>query len=84
MPNVLVLEQIELAELAQSVDDGLVEADPFKLLAALRTLLNTRLADLQAMDAAMLLTDGDRATASANVRGALEQLTALLETVKNS
>jgi hypothetical protein len=78
MPNVLVLEQIELAELAQSVDDGRLAADPFKLPAALRTLLDTRLADLKAKDAATLLTEGGRATASANVRAALDQLTVLL------
>ena len=78
MPNVFVLEQIELAELAQSVDDGRLAADPFKLPGALRTLLNTRLADLQAKDAATLLTEGGRATAAANVRTALDQLTTLL------
>ncbi len=78
MPNVLVLEQIELSELAQSVDDGRVVADPFKLPTALRTLLNTRLADLKAKDAATLLTEGNRATASLNVRTALDQLQVLL------
>ena len=78
MPNLLVLEQVELSELIQSVDDGRVAADPFKLTAALRTLLNTRLADLKAKDAATLLTEGDRATASARVRAALEQLGLLL------
>jgi hypothetical protein len=78
MPNVLVLEQIELAELAQSVDDGRLAADPFKLPTALRTLLNLRLADLQAKDAATLLTEGGRATASGHLRSALDQLTVLL------
>ena len=47
MPNQIALEQVELVELTQSVDDGRVAADPFKLLAALRTLLDSRLADLE-------------------------------------
>lgn len=78
MPNVVVLEQIELAELAQFVDDGRDAADLFKLPAWLRTLLNVRLADLKAKDAATLLTEGDRATASGRMRAALDQLTLLL------
>ncbi len=78
MPNAVVLEQIALAELAQSVDDGRVAADPFKLPVSLRTLLNTRLADLQANDVATLVTEGGRATASANLRAALDQLNTLL------
>ena len=41
-------------------------------------MLNTRLADLKAKDAATLLTEGDRATASARVRAALDQLGVLL------
>ncbi len=78
MPNQFVLEQVELAELTQSVDDGRVAADPFKLLAALRTLMDARLADLKTKDAATLLTEGGRATASAQVRVALDQLRTLL------
>ena len=78
MPNQQSLEQIELAELTQTVDDGRVAADPFKLSAALRTLLDTRLADLKAKDVAMLTSEGDRATASANLRAALDQLQKLL------
>lgn len=34
MPNLLVLGQIELSELTQSVDDSRVAEDPFKLPAA--------------------------------------------------
>jgi len=48
MPNQLVLEQVELSELAQSVDDGRTATDPFKLTTTFRTLVNTRLADLKA------------------------------------
>jgi hypothetical protein len=48
MPNVSVLEQIELAELPQSLDDGRVAADAFQL----RTLLNPQLTDLQAKEVA--------------------------------
>ena len=78
MPNQTSLEQIELAELTQTVDDGRVAGDPFKLPTALRTLLDTLLADLKTKDAATLTSEGDRATASANVRVALEQLQKLL------
>ena len=40
----------------------------------MRTELNTRLADLKAKDAATLMTEGDRAGASAKVPAALEAL----------
>jgi hypothetical protein len=78
MPNQTSLEQIELAELTQSVDNGRVATDPFKLSTALRTLLDALLADLKSKDAATLATEGERATASANVRAALAQLQTLL------
>jgi len=78
MPNQQSLEQVELAELTQTVDDGRVTGEPFKLAAALRTLLDTRLTDLQAKDTATLTSAGSRAAASANVRGALDQLQKLL------
>lgn len=78
MPNQTSLEQIELAELTQAVDDARVATDPFKLIAATRTLLNDRLADLKAKDAATLTTEAGRATASANLRAALDQLRTLL------
>lgn len=74
MPNATVLEQVEFGELIQTVDDGRVAADPFKLPAATRTLLNNRLTDLKTKDSATLLTEGGRATASANVRAAVDQL----------
>jgi len=79
MPNLISLEQIELAELTQAVDDSRVATDPFKLTAATRTLLNDRLANLQALDVATLTTEASRATASANVRTALDQLRTLLK-----
>ena len=47
MPNQTSLEQIEIGELTQAVDDARLAADPFKLSAGLRTLLDTRLADLK-------------------------------------
>jgi hypothetical protein len=78
IPNQVSLEQIELAELAQSVDDARAAEDPFKLPADLRTLLDTRLADLKTKDAATQLTEGGRATASATLRAALDQLRTLL------
>ena len=78
MPNQQSLEQMEFAELAKSVDDGRLAADPFKLLVTLRALLDIRLANLMALDAATLTTEAGRATASANVRAALDQLRTLL------
>ncbi|MBC8115653.1 MAG: hypothetical protein H7062_14815, partial [Candidatus Saccharimonas sp.] len=78
MPNQQSLEQVELAELTQTVDDGRVAADPFKLPTGLRTLLDARLADLQAKDSATLTSAGGRATASASLRAALDQLQKLL------
>ena len=60
------------------MDDGRVAADPFKLSAASRTLLDTRLADLKAKDVATLTSEGGRATASANLRAALDQPQKLL------
>jgi hypothetical protein len=65
MPNHTSMEQIELAELTQTLDDARVAADPFKLIAGTRTHLNTRLADLQTKDAATLTIGAGRVTASA-------------------
>ena len=61
------------------MDDGRVAADPFKLIAATRTLLDARLTDLKTKDAATLTTEASRATASANVRTGLDQLRTLLK-----
>ena len=74
IPNQISLEQIELADFAQPVDDGRAAEDPFKLPADLRTLLDTRLADLKTKDTATQLTEGGRATASATLRAALGHL----------
>ena len=74
MPNQETPDQIEIAELTQSVDSARAANDPFKLSAGLRTLLDNRLIDLKAKDAVTLLKEGDRATASANVRTALDTL----------
>jgi hypothetical protein len=78
MPNQETLAEIEIAELIQSVDDGRAANDPFKLQAGLRTLLDTRLTDLKAKDAATLTTEGGRAGAQINVRTALDTLNTLL------
>ena len=78
MPNQATLAEIEIAELIQSVDDGRAPADPFKLLPTLRTLLDTRLADLKAKDAATLTTEGGRAGAQVALRTALDTLKDLL------
>lgn len=72
------LKQIETGELIQAVDDARDPSDPFKLNVGLRTTVDTRLADGKAKDQATLLSEGDRATASANVRTALDQLKNLL------
>ncbi len=78
MPNQETLAEVEVAELIQSVDDGRAVNDPFKLPAGLRTLLDTRLTDLKAKDAATLTTEGGRAGAQINVRTALDTLNGLL------
>ena len=74
MPTQETPDQIEIAELTQSVANARAANDPFKLSAGLRTLLDNRLIDLKAKDAVTLLKEGDRATASANVRTALDTL----------
>ena len=58
----------------QSVDDVRAAEDEFKLPAGLRALVDTRLANLKARDAATQMEEGDRANASANVRDALDRL----------
>lgn len=78
MPNKKSLLQIERAELIQADDDARDPSDPFKLVANVRLLVDTRVSDLKAKDSATLFTEGDRATASANVRAALDQLKDLL------
>lgn len=78
MPNQESLAEIETGELIQAVDDARAALDLFKLPAALRTLVDTRLADLKAKDAATLTTAGGRAGAQVNLRTALDTLKALL------
>ena len=72
------LEQIEFAELTQTVDDARVAADPFKLLASLRTALDAALADLKLKDSSTLQSGGGQALAAFNLRTALDQLKTLL------
>ncbi len=74
MTNRKAQRQIERAELIQSVDDARDPAHPFKLSTGLRSLVDTRLTDLRAKDAATHIEEGDRATASRNVRAALDRL----------
>lgn len=78
MPTKESMEQIELGELIQSVDDARATGDDFKLPAGLRSLVDTRLADLKAKDPATLNEEGDRTLASSTVRAALERLEAYL------
>ncbi len=78
MPTEESLQQREYAELIQSVDDSRDPGDPFKLSSDRRTTLNTRLADVIATDNATAITEGDRTTASDNVRAALDNLNRLL------
>lgn len=61
------------------MDDACLAPDPFKLTTATRTLLDDRLADLQIKDAATLTTAVGRATASANVQTAFDQLRTLFK-----
>ena len=74
MPTLASTEAIDIAELTQTVDDARDVADPYKLPSVLRSLLDVRLADLKAKDAATDLKDGDRATAQRFVRDALDLL----------
>ena len=74
MPTLASTEAIDIAELTQTVDDARDVADPYKLPSFLRSLLDVRLADLKAKDAATDLKDGDRATAQRFVRDALDLL----------
>lgn len=78
MPTQETSLQMARAEMIQSVDDTRDPSDPFKLAAAVRSLVDTRLADTTAKDMATLTTEGVRATASANVRAAIGQLNDLL------
>lgn len=78
MPNKETSLQIERGELIQTVDDSRDPADPFKLTAAMRSLVDTRLADLSAKDLVTSTSEAGRATASANIRTAFEQLNNLL------
>ncbi len=78
MPTQEFEEQREIAELTQSVDDSRDPGDPFLLSSATRMTRNTRLANAVATDAATSMAEGDRATASGNVRTALENLDRLL------
>ena len=78
MATQISLEQIEFAELTQSVDDARIAADPFKLLTPLRTALDAALVDLKLKDSSTLQSDGGRALAAFNLRTALDQLKSLL------
>jgi hypothetical protein len=78
MPNSDSLRAIAQGGLIQTVDDGRAATDRFKLLAADRTLFNTRLADLAEKDNATALTESNRAGGSAAARAALKALEALL------
>lgn len=72
------MQQIELAQLIVSVDDGRAVGDVFKLPADLRTVINDRLADLLVKDSATAISESARAGASANVRTSLTKLENLL------
>lgn len=71
-------DQREIAELTQSVDDSRDPGDAFLLSSETRMMLNTRLANAIATNAATSMVEGDRATASANARTALDNLDRLL------
>src|SRR3990172_6558522 len=74
MPNEALLEQIEVAELIQSVDDVRAATDPFKLARRCGRNLTRGWPISRRKDAAMLLSEGDRAGASAKVRATLTAL----------
>ncbi len=77
MANKKVQEQAEKGELIIAVDATRAVDDPHKLPAYMLALVIARLADLLLKDLATFTTEGDRATASAKIRAALDELRAL-------
>src|SRR3990172_1939842 len=78
MPNDLVNEQINIAELIISVNAARAAGDRFKLLAEDLAELESRLIILRATDQVTLTAEGGRVTAQGFMRTALDTLNALL------
>ncbi|MBA3961682.1 MAG: hypothetical protein H0X40_07260 [Chthoniobacterales bacterium] len=78
MPNSDSLSVIAQGQLIQTVDTGRAATDRFKMLAADRTLFDSRLADLTQKDNDTALTESNRAGGSGKARDALNQLNVLL------
>jgi hypothetical protein len=72
------LLEIEIADLILQVDTGRAAGDPFKLPAALSTLVTTRLATAQGKNAAATLADASTVGGSAQKQQAVDKLKDLL------
>src|SRR5436189_2816573 len=68
------IQALETGELALAVDNPRGASDPYKLPAALRTTLSTRLSDLRGKALVASLREGDRAGAQLLVRNSLARL----------
>ncbi len=84
MADQATLDAIETAELILQVDSPRDAADPFKLPAALRTLVSSRLADTQGKHAAVVMTASATVGASEQRKQALAKLDELLHNGYNA
>jgi hypothetical protein len=78
MADQATLDAIETAELILQVDTPRLPVDPFKLSAALQTLVTTRLTDAKGKNAATTLMEGSTVGASQQRQQALDRLGELL------
>ncbi len=76
--NLTVSRTLAQGKLVVAVDANRNAADPYKLPAALLSLLNGGIAALESQDAGAHEAEGKRAEASANVRNALDKIEAAL------
>jgi hypothetical protein len=78
MADQATLDEIETAELILQVDAPRPAADPFKLPAALQTLVTNRLGDCKGKNAALTVLEGSTLGASQQKQQALDRLNELL------
>lgn len=78
MPNADSLSAIAQGQLIQTVDSGRAAGDRLKMIAADRTLFDTRLDALSHADNDVALTESNRAGSSGKARDALDKLKGLL------
>jgi hypothetical protein len=78
MADQATLDEIETAELIMQVDGARAAADPFKLPAAMLTLVTTRLGDCKGKNAALTMVEASTLGASQQRQQALDRLADLL------